>query len=69
LEFIQNVDIKKLSLIKKTIELNMKISLEGLKRPYGLCVGRSIKNNMETGFLADDILKLCNGINSSRIRC
>jgi L-cysteine desulfidase len=56
LEFIQNVDIKNLSLIKKTIDLNMKISLEGLKRPYGLCVGRSVKNNIETGFLADDIL-------------
>ena len=51
MEFIKNVDINKLSLIKKTIDLNMKISLESLKRPYGLCVGRSIKK----GFLADDI--------------
>jgi L-cysteine desulfidase len=55
LEFIQKINIEKLGLIKKSIDLNMKICLEGLKKPYGLGVGRSIKKNMEKGFLGDDI--------------
>ncbi|MFZ0442475.1 MAG: L-serine ammonia-lyase, iron-sulfur-dependent, subunit alpha [Methanobacterium sp.] len=54
LEFIQNINVEKLGLIKKSVDLNMEICLEGLKKPYGLGVGRSIKNNMEKGFLGDN---------------
>ena len=53
-EFVNNVDIKKLDLIRESIKLNMEICLEGLDKPYGLHVGRSIKSNMENGFIADD---------------
>jgi L-cysteine desulfidase len=55
LEFIQRINVDKLGLIKKSIEMNMEICLEGLKKPYGLCVGRSIKKNMEKGFLGNNI--------------
>ena len=54
LEFVQQVDIRKLGLIKDAIEMNMNICLEGLSKPYGLNVGRSIKSKMELGILAKD---------------
>jgi L-cysteine desulfidase len=54
LKFLKTVDSEKLDLIKQCIEINTKICLEGLKKPYGLSVGRSIKNKMEMGFLVDD---------------
>ncbi len=55
LKFIHQVNIKKLDLIKKSIKMNEKICFEGLDKPYGLQVGRSIKSQMENGFLSDDI--------------
>lgn len=55
LEFVRVVDINKLDLIQKSIEMNLKICLEGLKNSYGLRVGMCIKTNMEHGTLADDI--------------
>ena len=55
LEFIQKINVEKLGLIKKSVEMNMEICLEGLKNPYGLGVGRIIKKNMESGFLGDNI--------------
>jgi L-cysteine desulfidase len=54
MEFVRDVDIKNLDLIQKSIALNMKICLEGLKNSYGLQVGMCIKTNMENGVLADD---------------
>ena len=65
LEFIQTVDIEKLDLIKQCIEINTKICLEGLKNHYGLSVGRSIKNKMEMGFLADDTVNYATALTAA----
>ena len=65
LEFVQTVDIEKLDLIRQCIEINTKICVEGLKNPYGLNVGRSIKNKMETGFLADDIVNYATALTAA----
>ena len=65
LEFIKTVDIKKLNIIKQSIEINTKICLEGLKNPYGLSVGRSIKNKMEMGFLADDTVNYATALTAA----
>ena len=54
-EFINLVDVKELDIIKDSIELNMKIGLEGLKNPYGLQVGRTIKENTDSNILSGDI--------------
>ncbi|MCK9150599.1 serine dehydratase subunit alpha family protein [Methanobacterium alcaliphilum] len=56
LEFIQNIDISKLNIIKKSIKINKKICKEGLKNSYGLQVGKSIELNKSNGFFSDDIL-------------
>jgi L-cysteine desulfidase len=39
--------------------------LEGLKKPYGLSVGRNIKNKMEMGFLADDTVNYATALTAA----
>ncbi|MFD2444397.1 serine dehydratase subunit alpha family protein [Bacillus sp. CGMCC 1.16607] len=54
-EFITKVDLGQLDLVKKSIELNKAIGLEGLENPYGLSVGKTIRENVENGYLSDDL--------------
>lgn len=54
-DWVQNVDISYLSLVKKSIELNRIIGREGLSGEYGLKVGKTIKENVIKGILSDDI--------------
>ncbi|WP_399629228.1 serine dehydratase subunit alpha family protein [Sporosarcina sp. SG10008] len=54
-EWILQVDINKLLLVKKSVELNKAIGMEGLSGNYGLNVGRTIKENVEKGILSNDI--------------
>ncbi|MBN8199783.1 serine dehydratase subunit alpha family protein [Bacillus sp. NTK034] len=54
-EWVLSVEVSSLSLIKKSIELNRVIGMEGLSGEYGLKVGKTIKRNVEMGILSDDI--------------
>ncbi|WP_243292874.1 L-serine ammonia-lyase, iron-sulfur-dependent, subunit alpha [Bacillus sp. FJAT-47783] len=54
-DFIKHVDMSKLELVKKSIELNKKIGVEGLQNEYGLQVGKTIKDNIAKGWLSDDL--------------
>ncbi|MHC0038456.1 L-cysteine desulfidase family protein [Pseudoneobacillus sp. C159] len=54
-DFIKTVQIDELYLVKKSIELNKAIGLEGLANSYGLSVGKTIKENVEKGYLSDDL--------------
>jgi len=53
---VQDVQIKDLDIIKKAIELNTTIGLEGLTHEYGLQVGKTIKESIRKGFLTDDLI-------------
>jgi len=55
-EFVQRVKIVDLDIIKKTIKLNTTIGLEGLTNEYGLKVGKTIKESIRKGILADDLI-------------
>ncbi|MHB8077564.1 L-cysteine desulfidase family protein [Desulfosporosinus fructosivorans] len=55
-EFVQRVQIKDLDIIKKAMELNTTIGLEGLTHEYGLQVGKTIKESIRKGFLTDDLI-------------
>lgn len=55
-EFVQRVRIEDLNIIKKAIELNTTIGLEGLTHEYGLQVGKTIKESIRKGFLTDDLI-------------
>jgi L-cysteine desulfidase len=51
-EFINIADVdSELWHVKESIELNERIALEGLEKPYGLKVGRTMMDNIENGIL------------------
>lgn len=54
-EWVLTADLKDLSLVRKSIELNRMIGLEGLSGNYGLNVGKTIKENVKKGILSDDL--------------
>ncbi|MEH7524910.1 L-serine ammonia-lyase, iron-sulfur-dependent, subunit alpha [Bacillus sp. JJ1503] len=53
--WVLQADVKDLSLVKRSIELNRVIGMEGLSGDYGLNVGKTIKENVKKGFLSDDL--------------
>ncbi|MCP1399757.1 hypothetical protein COJ11_31625 [Bacillus cereus] len=54
-DFVTAIDTNKLDLIKKSIDLNYKIGLEGLNNNYGLEIGKTLKMNIEKGLLPNDL--------------
>lgn len=56
LKFVDHVDVNKLEIIKTGIYLNKKICEEGLKKSYGLNVGKNIESNISNGFFSIDII-------------
>ncbi|WP_240620261.1 serine dehydratase subunit alpha family protein, partial [Peribacillus acanthi] len=53
--WVQEVELSQLSLVKKSIDLNRVIGLEGLSGDYGLKVGKTIQENVKKGILSNDI--------------
>lgn len=53
-EFIHMVDIEDLGIVKQSIELNRRISDDGLQNSYGLEVGKTIKTYVSKGIFGDD---------------
>ncbi len=64
-KFINHIDIKKLGIIKQTIELNKAIGKEGLENAYGLQVGRTIMNKLGNGILPDNIFSYAMALTSA----
>jgi len=54
-EWVIQTDLKKLALVKQSIDLNKVIALEGLSGDYGLNVGKTIQQNVQKGILSDDL--------------
>ncbi|MBS4190141.1 serine dehydratase subunit alpha family protein [Bacillus sp. FJAT-49705] len=54
-EWVLQTDVKSLGLVKRSIELNRVIGMEGLAGDYGLNVGKTIKDNVKKGILSDDL--------------
>ncbi|KJR49345.1 Inner membrane protein [Desulfosporosinus sp. I2] len=55
-DFVQRVRINDLTIIKKAIELNTNVGLEGLTNAYGLQVGKTIQESIRKGVLSDDLI-------------
>lgn len=54
--FVEKIEPYKLDIIKKSIDINKKICLEGLRKSYGLNVGINIKRNRDNVFFSDDVI-------------
>lgn len=55
-EFISNIDIHRIEFLMIGAEMNTAISNEGLRREYGLQIGRTIQESIDNGILSDDFL-------------
>jgi L-cysteine desulfidase len=55
-DFVETVDSKQLGIVRKAIELNSAIAEEGLSGDYGLGAGKTLRDSMARGLLADDLL-------------
>ncbi len=55
-KFIREVDVEDIAFLMEGVEMNKAISDEGLKHSYGLQIGKTIKKNIEKGFLKDDFI-------------
>ncbi|GKV55064.1 UPF0597 protein [Sporosarcina sp. NCCP-2222] len=53
--WVLQAELSELALVKRSIELNKVIGLEGLSGDYGLNVGRTIQENVKKGILSDDL--------------
>ncbi|MGG3466832.1 L-serine ammonia-lyase, iron-sulfur-dependent, subunit alpha [Neobacillus pocheonensis] len=54
-DWVLTTDVNDLFLVKKSIDLNRFIGIEGLSGDYGLKVGKTIQENVKKGILSDDI--------------
>ena len=64
-EYVQNVNLSDLTIIRQAIELNKTIGMEGLENKYGLQVGKTIKENIGKGVYADDLNSLAMALTAS----
>ena len=53
-DFCKDCDLAELGHIEKAVELNLRLAREGMERPYGMEVARTMQENMARGFYADD---------------
>ena len=56
LDFASKVPIDKLKIIERAIELNMKIAEEGVRKKYGVSVGKSIQEYVSQGKMGEDFI-------------
>lgn len=55
-EFATGIDVNRIRFILAASDLNSRLSDEGMNSAYGLEVGRTLKKNIDTGLLSDDLL-------------
>jgi L-cysteine desulfidase len=55
-EFVRTVDSGDLGAVRQSMELNGALAEEGLRNPYGLQVGKTLKHYVEQGLLGDDFV-------------
>jgi len=63
--FVQNIEMSNLDIIKRLIKINNRLGQEGLTSSYGLEVGRTILNNIGNGFLPDDLCSYAMALTSA----
>lgn len=55
-EYADTVDLSLLDKVRLSITVNTTISEEGFKNPYGLCIGRGIREDIEKGYRAESLV-------------
>ena len=55
-EFATEGDLDKLRFLLKSAKINGALSAEGLKKDYGLKIGKTFRKNIDKGFLSEDLV-------------
>ena len=55
-EFATQIEFEHIEFILQASVLNQKLSAEGMSKPYGLEIGRTMQQNIEAGFIGEDLL-------------
>lgn len=55
-DYCTECDLSELTIIEEAIRCNWAVAEEGMRQPYGLQVGRTIKKNIEKKRLGDDLI-------------
>ena len=55
-EFSNSVELEKIRFIRQAAELNRALSDEGLRENYGLHIGRTLRKQVGSGLISDDLL-------------
>lgn len=63
--FINEVEVNKLVIVKKSIDLNKKIGMHGLENSFGLQVGKTIISQIQKGFMTDDSINYAMALTSA----
>ncbi len=63
--FATEVPLETIAFMEKAATLNAALSEEGLAREYGLKIGRTLKEQVRSGLLADDLLTLAMRLSSA----
>jgi len=64
-EIAENIDVKELEFLKECINMNLAASEEGLRKDYGMHIGRTMKRLMEEKTLSNDLVNYVKMIVSS----
>lgn len=64
-DFVNEVNIGKLEIVQRSIELNRTIGIHGLENSYGLQVGKNILKQIEKGFMSDDLINYAMALTSA----
>ena len=54
-DFCKNAPLEKMAIVERAIEMNKAISEEGMNTPYGLEVGRTLRDTRGNGIISDDL--------------
>lgn len=55
-EYATTVDLSMLDKVQLSIDINTAISEEGLRHPYGLCIGRGFQDDVDKGYRASSLV-------------
>lgn len=64
-DFINEVEVDKLDIVKKSIELNKKIGMYGIENSFGLQVGKTLIDQIHKGLIADDLINYAMALTSA----
>lgn len=59
LEYIEQVKFEDIAFLLEGVKMNTEISEDGLNNTYGLQVGKTLRENIKSGILGEDLLNLC----------